>query len=108
MAMAKTQLESSVVINYTLITDPFGPTITDPDISAIVVSAETRGGGKAVNDKRKEKGWKELEVFEVGVLDATPSQDEEADEKVKDGFADKISSTEIRRRIVEMEKQGKL
>ena len=105
--------ESSIVINYTSISDPFGPTITDPDISALVISAETRAGGKAVNDKRKEKGWNELEVFEVDVLDATPDEldGERETEKVKEGFADKISSTEIRRRMVEIEekeRQGKL
>ena len=106
--LTKTELESSIIINYTLITDPFGPTITDPDISAIVISAETRAGGKAVNDKRKEKGWKELEVFEVGVLDATPKKGEGAGEgmELKEGFADKISSTEIRRRLVEMDREG--
>ncbi|RMD39353.1 hypothetical protein DV735_g5772, partial [Chaetothyriales sp. CBS 134920] len=57
--------ESGVVINYTLITDPFGPTITDQHITAIVVSAETRAGGAAVNDKRLDKGWQPLEVYEI-------------------------------------------
>ena len=66
-----------------------------------------------MNDKRKEKGWKELEVFEVDVLDAAPEDVEGGGEgqKVKEGFADKISSTEIRRRMVEIEekeRQGKL
>ena len=110
-ALARSELESSIVVNYTLSTDPFGPTITDTDISGIVISDERRAGGKAVNGKRKEKGWNELEEYEVGVLDATPSHEEEVEQddgKVKKGFADKISSTEIRRRLVEMEKQGKL
>jgi phosphopantetheine adenylyltransferase len=101
--------ESSITINYTSITDPFGPTITDPDISALVISAETRAGGKAVNDKRTEKGWKELEVFEVDVLDASPGDGEEPG--VKEGFENKISSTEIRRRMAELEEReraGKL
>ena len=103
--------ESPIVINYTSISDPFGPTITDPDISALVISAETRAGGKAVNDKRKEKEWKELEVFEVDVLDASPAELEVEGGKVKEGFESKISSTEIRRRTVEIEEkegQGKL
>ena len=96
-----------VTVNYTQISDPFGPTITDPDISALAVSAETRAGGKAVNDKRKEKGWKELEVFEVGILDASAAlEDEGATESEKDGFESKISSTEIRRRLQQRTEQG--
>ena len=100
-------LESSIVINYTSISDPFGPTITDEDISALVISAETRAGGKAVNDKRVEKGWKELEVFEVDVLDASPDYEEEEGSKTE-GFEKKISSTEIRRRMVEIEEKERL
>ncbi|KIW71872.1 hypothetical protein PV04_00101 [Phialophora macrospora] len=95
-------IEESIAVNYTQISDPFGPTITDPDISALVVSAETRAGGKAVNDKRKEKGWKELEVFEVGILDASVGLEDEGEAVwPKDTFDSKISSTEIRRRLQE-------
>jgi phosphopantetheine adenylyltransferase len=97
----------SITINYTQISDPFGPTITDPDISAIVISAETRAGGKAVNDKRKEKGWPELEVFEVGILDASVNGEDEEPTTTQENFATKISSTEIRRRLQE-KNQGHL
>ena len=94
-----------VSISYTQISDPFGPTITDESISALVISGETRAGGKAVNDKRKEKGWKELEVFEVDVLDAGVGLDEEevdGEKEEKHSFESKISSTDIRRRLQEM------
>jgi phosphopantetheine adenylyltransferase len=47
-----------------------------------------------VNEKRKEKGWKELEVFEVDVLDAT-----EESAAVSEGFESKLSSTAIRAKI---------
>jgi len=91
-----------ITINYTKISDPFGPTITDENISALVISAETRAGGNAVNDKRGEKGWKALEVFEVDVLDAGAGDgDETGVKEVKKGFDSKISSTEIRRRFAE-------
>src|SRR5262249_48657385 len=40
--------DSVITINYTQISDPFGPTITDEGISVLVISAETRAGGKAV------------------------------------------------------------
>jgi phosphopantetheine adenylyltransferase len=81
-----------VVIKYVEIWDPFGPTITDKDITALALSLETRGGGAAVNDKRREQGWAPLEVFEVDVLDASE------DQSVDESFQSKLSSTEIRRR----------
>ncbi|KAF2788139.1 pantetheine-phosphate adenylyltransferase family protein-like protein [Melanomma pulvis-pyrius CBS 109.77] len=81
----------NLVIKYVEIWDPFGPTITDESISALVISLETRSGGAAVNSKRAEKGWDPLEVFEVAVLDA--SEEESVDET----FQSKLSSTEIRR-----------
>jgi phosphopantetheine adenylyltransferase len=81
-----------LTIRYVEIWDPFGPTITDKDITALVLSLETRGGGAAVNNKRKEQGWDPLEVFEVAVLDA--SEEDNVDET----FQSKLSSTEIRRK----------
>ncbi|KAF1841864.1 pantetheine-phosphate adenylyltransferase family protein [Cucurbitaria berberidis CBS 394.84] len=81
-----------LTIKYVEIWDPFGPTITDKDITALVLSLETRSGGAAVNSKRKEQGWEPLEVFEVAVLDA--SEEDNVDET----FQSKLSSTEIRRK----------
>ncbi|KAI8937826.1 hypothetical protein NX059_005519 [Plenodomus lindquistii] len=81
-----------LTIRYVEIWDPFGPTITDKDITALVLSLETRGGGAAVNSKREEQGWKPLEVFEVDVLDASE------EDNVDDTFQSKLSSTEIRRK----------
>jgi phosphopantetheine adenylyltransferase len=91
---------SGLLIRYVEIWDPFGPTITVESIDALVISAETRAGGKAVNQKRQEQGWKELEVFEVDVLDAE-EEDEGRDgsraEDVQEAFQNKLSSTEIRK-----------
>lgn len=81
-----------VTIRYVEIWDPFGPTITDKDITALVLSLETRGGGSAVNSKRKEQGWDPLEVFEVAVLDASE------EDNVDESFQSKLSSTDIRRK----------
>lgn len=91
-------LKSGLTIKYVEIFDPCGPTITDETITALVLSAETRGGGQAVNDKRKEKGWSALEVFEVDVLEAGDGEGDSRDQ-VDDRFQGKISSTDIRRRI---------
>lgn len=80
-------------VKCTQIQDPFGPTITNRAISALVISAETRSGGSAVNEKRREKGWPELHVYEVDVLDA----DEDGVER--NGFEMKLSSTAIRQKL---------
>jgi len=92
-------LASGIVIKCVEISDPYGPTITDESITALVVSGETRSGGKAVNEKRAENGWPELAVFEVDVLDAE-SQDE-MEGSGANNFQGKISSTEIRKRLHE-------
>ncbi|KZM19836.1 Pantetheine-phosphate adenylyltransferase [Ascochyta rabiei] len=87
-----------LTIRYVEIWDPFGPTITDEEITALALSLETRGGGAAVNEKRKEQGWDPLEVYEVAVLDA--SEEDSVDET----FQSKLSSTEIRRKRSELVK----
>lgn len=94
---ASDEFESGLVINYVEIFDPFGPTITDKTISALVVSGESRAGGKAVNDRREFRGWQPLDVFEVDVLDAEDRNNSAT--AGQDNFRDKISSTEIRRRL---------
>ncbi|OBT74605.1 hypothetical protein VF21_06368 [Pseudogymnoascus sp. 05NY08] len=99
-----THLKSAnLTIECVEIQDPFGPTITDEAVSALVVSGETRDGGKAVNDKRAEKGWEALEVFEIDVLDAGEEEGTGGDGggSRTEGFAAKISSTAIRRRRAE-------
>lgn len=90
------ELHSGLIINYVEIFDPFGPTTTDEEISALVISGETRSGGKAVNDRRAENGWAPLEIFEVDVLDAGEDKSRGSTEI---DFEDKISSTEIRRKL---------
>ncbi|KIW07083.1 uncharacterized protein PV09_01967 [Verruconis gallopava] len=94
---------SGLKIKYTEIWDPYGPTITEENVDCLVISAETRSGGKAVNDKRKEQGWRELDVFEVDVLD-TEEPDDRPNEKaahadaMHQAFQNKLSSTEIRKK----------
>lgn len=97
--MVRNEFESGLVINYVEIFDPFGPTIIDESISALVISRETRAGGKAVNQKRQEMGWSLLEVFEVDVLDADDGIDSRLQQN--EDFKGKISSTDIRRRLHE-------
>ncbi|MCJ1400296.1 hypothetical protein MMC11_003500 [Xylographa trunciseda] len=91
------KLANHLTIKCVEISDPYGPTVTDETITALVVSGETRSGGKAVNEKRREKGWAELAVFEVDVLDAGSP----AETASHDSFQDKISSTGIRERLLQ-------
>lgn len=89
------ELHSGLTIICVEISDPYGPTITDESITALVVSGETRSGGKAVNEKRTTKGWPALQVYEVDVLEQSFS-DGELNDPGED-FRGKISSTDIRR-----------
>ncbi|KAJ4392913.1 hypothetical protein N0V85_006779, partial [Neurospora sp. IMI 360204] len=89
--------DGTIIVQCVRIQDAFGPTITEEDIDVLVVSGETRSGGKAVNDKRAEQGWKTLEVFEVDVLNADEiPEDVGEDVKATEDFTSKISSTVIR------------
>lgn len=90
--------DGTITVHCVTIQDPFGPTITQQNLDCLVVSAETRSGGKAVNDKRNELGWSALEVFEVEVLDAGDKSDGPSSSSTQD-FSSKISSTAIRRQI---------
>jgi phosphopantetheine adenylyltransferase len=105
-AIYTTLRSCAITIECVEIQDPFGPTITDENITALVVSGETRSGGQAVNSKREEKGWAPLEVFEVDVLDAT-EEGAENPSKVED-FTSKISSTAIRKHKAELKTSSSL
>jgi len=50
--------------------DPYGPTITDPTIEAIVVSSETVAGGIKINELRAEKGMNPLKILVTRRCDA--------------------------------------
>uniref|UniRef100_A0A8C8R5P0 Bifunctional coenzyme A synthase n=1 Tax=Pelusios castaneus TaxID=367368 RepID=A0A8C8R5P0_9SAUR len=71
--------------------DPYGPSITDPDLECIVVSEETRKGGVTVNKKRLENGLSELVLHEILLVrDSGHRENEE----------EKISSSSIRQRLL--------
>ena len=91
----------SVLVRCANIPDPFGPTITEEGIRAIVVSAETRSGGKAINDRRAEKTWRPLDVYEIDVLDSKSIEEGGNGGGSSESFESKISSTTIRKQRAE-------
>ena len=46
--------------------EPYGPTVHDPQIDAIVVSRETEPVADKINEIRQEKGIKPLKIFVIG------------------------------------------
>lgn len=70
--------------------DPYGTTITDESIDAIVVSEETEPTAFKINEIRKEKGMELLDIVTIGMVLA------------EDGIP--ISSTRIR--LGEIDKKG--
>ena len=75
------------------ISDVYGPTAYDPEISALVISEETKAGAKAIESLRKEKGLRGLQVFVIDVVGESPG-------KLRDMAVEKMSSTKIRERIM--------
>ncbi|GCE97642.1 hypothetical protein ZYGM_004394 [Zygosaccharomyces mellis] len=87
-----TLFKPTLRVDIVLIKDVCGPTGTVPEIEALVVSRETVQGGKLVNKTRVEKGLSELNISIVNVLGG----------KEEDGWKEKLSSTELRKRDMEM------
>ncbi|PHH81188.1 hypothetical protein CDD80_21 [Ophiocordyceps camponoti-rufipedis] len=100
--------DGAAVVRCVDIRDPFGPTISEEAIDAIVVSGETREGGKAINSRRTDRGWRPLDIYEIDVLDASPSdediegpEDRQQSRHSEAASPAKISSTDFRRRKAE-------
>lgn len=62
-------VDSTLIYEIVPIQDPFGPTATDPDLDMIVVSLETMKGGEKVNEIRRGKGMKELEIYSIPLVE---------------------------------------
>eukprot|EP01032_Pedospumella_encystans_P023538 gene23538-26644_t len=56
-------IKPSMDVHIAELKEPFGPAITDPDITAIVVSSETIKGAFKINSIRVSKGMKPLAVL---------------------------------------------
>ena len=69
--------------------DPFGPSISDPNLELIVVSHETLKGGQRVNEKRFEKGLSPLKLHRINLIEDTNKEL---------GDEDKMSSSSLRKK----------
>ena len=59
-------LNGKKLLEIARITDPIGPSSTDPDLQCIAVSKETEKGGEIVNKARLENGLNLLHVHLIG------------------------------------------
>lgn len=86
--------ESNLEYRVVPIKDPFGPAIDDSSLTCIVVSEETIRGGKKINEIRRSKGMKELEIVTIDLIpDDHKDSRNEYEARIED---EKVSSSTAR------------
>ncbi|CEP13404.1 hypothetical protein [Parasitella parasitica] len=87
-------VKRSITYDVVPIKDPFGPTVTDQNIDALVVSKETLKGGDLVNSERERRKYHPLKLRIIDVISS-----DNASIQGKDLTDLKISSSWIREYI---------
>ncbi|KAG7451410.1 Nucleotidylyl transferase [Guyanagaster necrorhizus] len=89
-----TLFRPGIVYEIVIISDVYGPTGWDPNIQALVVSAETMSGAKAIISHRASQSLPALEIFIIDVISPTSSKLDHEDHEILKQT--KMSSTFIR------------
>lgn len=77
-----TDINPELEYNVVPIQDLYGPTKHDPRLQLIVVSEETIRGAVKINEKRKENGLEQLDVYTIGLAEEAQKQSSEEETKV--------------------------
>ncbi|EGF99356.1 uncharacterized protein MELLADRAFT_29192, partial [Melampsora larici-populina 98AG31] len=89
--------QNSLEISTVPLKDLYGPTASDPNIQALIVSYETISGADQIDEIRLKNGFNTLERFVIDLMiNANDNQVDDSDQEMKEV---KISSTEIRKWI---------
>ena len=90
-------VRKSVVGVTVPIEDTYGNTVSVPELTALVVSAETQAGGEAINAERIRRGYKPMTIHAVSLVKASAAAaDGDLDSYDPSGIG-KLSSTLIRK-----------
>lgn len=93
---------SNIDVDIVTLTDVYGPTAWDPEISALVISEETRDGAEKIATLRRERGLPPLQVFVIDCLASSDSEGSNGSQPTSAGSGSlsslelRISSTRIR------------